>query len=82
MALLGGASRLWGPAFGAAPLFFLFEWLSGRFPDHYSIILGLLFIGIVFLFPDGVLARVEEFLNRANSQQTKAAEEVPNERLA
>ncbi|ASY66824.1 Branched-chain amino acid transport system permease protein LivM (plasmid) [Sinorhizobium sojae CCBAU 05684] len=82
MALLGGASRLWGPVFGAAPLFFLFEWLSGRFPDHYSIILGLLFIGIVFLFPEGVLARIEEFLNRVRAQRTRAAKEVPNERLA
>lgn len=56
MALLGGANRLWGPLLGAVPLFLLFEYLSANFPSHYSIILGLLFIAIVFLIPKGVLA--------------------------
>lgn len=60
MALLGGATRLWGPALGAIPLFLLFEWLSANFPNHFSIILGVLFIGIVFLLPQGVLAKIEE----------------------
>ncbi|QYO75491.1 branched-chain amino acid ABC transporter permease [Devosia salina] len=60
MALLGGANRLWGPALGAIPLFLLFEWLSANFPNHYSIILGLLFIAIVFVVPRGVLAGVED----------------------
>ena len=36
MALLGGANRLWGPMLGAIPLFLLFEWLSAKFPSHYS----------------------------------------------
>jgi len=61
MALLGGPRRLWGPLLGAVPLFLLFEWLSANFPNHYSIILGLLFITIVFALPNGVL----NFLERA-----------------
>src|SRR5690606_40404038 len=64
MALLGGANRLWGPALGAIPLFLLFEWLSANFPSHYSIILGLLFIVIVFVVPRGVLAGVEDLWKR------------------
>lgn len=64
MALLGGANRLMGPIFGAVPLFLLFEWLSANFPNHYSIILGLLFIVIVFALPRGVLAFVEERWSR------------------
>lgn len=64
MALLGGATRLWGPVFGAVPLFFLFEWLSVRFPDHYSIILGLVFIAIVYLIPDGMLAFGQQMKDR------------------
>ncbi|MDO5622106.1 MAG: branched-chain amino acid ABC transporter permease [Paracoccus sp. (in: a-proteobacteria)] len=60
MALLGGANRLWGPLFGAVPLFLLFEWLSANFPNHYSIILGLVFIAIVFVVPRGVLALIED----------------------
>ncbi len=62
MALLGGPARLWGPLLGAVPLFLLFEWLSANFPDHYSIILGLLFIAIVFLVPNGVLSFLEQAL--------------------
>ncbi len=60
MALLGGANRLWGPALGAVPLFFAFEYLSTYFPDTYPIFLGLLFIGVVFAAPDGVLAWIEK----------------------
>ena len=64
MALLGGANRLWGPALGAIPLFLLFEWLSANFPSHYSIIMGLMFIAIVFVVPRGVLAGVEDLWRR------------------
>lgn len=60
MALLGGADRLWGPLLGAIPLFLLFEWLSANFPNHYPIILGLIFIAIVFVLPMGVLAAAEK----------------------
>ena len=72
MALLGGPTRLWGPALGAVPLFLVFEWLSANFPDHYPIILGLLFIAIVFLVPNGVAAWVDERL-AGSSRNAKAA---------
>jgi branched-chain amino acid transport system permease protein len=64
MALLGGATRLWGPTLGVIPLMILFEWLSANFPDHFSIFLGALFILIVFLLPKGVLSAVEVHLTR------------------
>ena len=64
MALLGGPMRLWGPLVGAVPLFLLFEWLSVSFPDHFSIILGLLFILIVFVMPHGVLAKLDDLRGR------------------
>ncbi len=70
MALLGGANRLWGPMLGAVPLFLLFEWLSANFPQHYSIILGLLFIAIVFIVPRGVLALGEDLMKRARRKET------------
>ncbi len=54
MALLGGARSLVGPALGAIPLFLLFEWLSARYPDAYSILLGVVFIVIVYALPQGV----------------------------
>ncbi|GLQ06754.1 branched-chain amino acid ABC transporter permease [Sneathiella chinensis] len=61
MALLGGPHRLLGPICGVIPLFLLFEWLSANFPNHYSILLGGVFILIVFLLPKGVLEFVDRF---------------------
>ncbi len=69
MALLGGANRLWGPMLGAIPLFLLFEWLSANFPNHYSIILGLMFIAIVFVVPRGLLALGEELMGRVRRKE-------------
>jgi len=60
MALLGGANRLWGPLVGAIPLFLLFEWLSVNFPDTYPVFLGLMFIAVVFVLPNGVLAGLDD----------------------
>jgi branched-chain amino acid transport system permease protein len=71
MALLGGANRLWGPMLGAIPLFLLFEWLSANFPSHYSIILGLMFIAIVFIVPRGVLALFEDLWKRARAMRKR-----------
>jgi branched-chain amino acid transport system permease protein len=65
MALFGGTGSLVGPLLGAVPLFLLFEWLSANFPNHYSIILGLLFIGIVFLLPRGVVGLQTLFIRGA-----------------
>lgn len=59
MALLGGPRRLWGPVVGAIPLFLVFEWLSANFPNYFSIILGALFIVIVFVMPNGILAKLD-----------------------
>ncbi|MCZ4287612.1 branched-chain amino acid ABC transporter permease [Hoeflea alexandrii] len=64
MALLGGANRLWGPLVGAVPLFLLFEWLSVNFPDTYPIFLGLLFIAVVFVLPNGLLAGLDDLRAR------------------
>lgn len=60
MALLGGAGALFGPILGAVPLVLLFEYLGANFPNHFSILLGLVFIVIVYFIPQGlsgVLAR-------------------------
>jgi branched-chain amino acid transport system permease protein len=54
MALLGGVQRLWGPLVGVIPLTLLFEYLNAYFPNHFSLILGLVFLVIVYLLPGGV----------------------------
>ena len=76
MALLGGADRLWGPLLGAIPLFLLFEWLSANFPNHYPIILGLIFITIVFVLPKGVLAAAEKALAARPAAAARSNAEV------
>jgi branched-chain amino acid transport system permease protein len=54
MALLGGAARLWGPLAGVIPVALLIEVLAGRFPNAFPIVLGVAFLLIVYVLPDGV----------------------------
>jgi branched-chain amino acid transport system permease protein len=54
MALLGGAGRLYGPLLGVVPMTLLFEFFTARFPNHFSILLGLVFLLIVYCLPQGV----------------------------
>jgi branched-chain amino acid transport system permease protein len=54
MALLGGAARLHGPVLGVVPLAILFELLQANFPNHFSILLGAVFLAVVYLVPRGV----------------------------
>lgn len=54
MALLGGTRRLWGPLVGVLPFTLVFEALSRQFPNHTHLLLGLSFLAIVYLLPQGV----------------------------
>lgn len=54
MALLGGVQRIWGPLLGVIPLTLLFEYLNAYFPNHFSLMLGIVFLVIVYLLPNGV----------------------------
>ncbi|MCX8004847.1 MAG: branched-chain amino acid ABC transporter permease [Burkholderiaceae bacterium] len=58
MALLGGVARFWGPALGVVPLVLLFETLIKYFPNHFPIVLGVIFLAIVYALPRGVLGWV------------------------
>ena len=58
MALLCGAGSLFGPLLGAVPLVLLFEVLSANFPNYFSILLGIVFIVIVYLLPRGVIGLI------------------------
>ena len=55
MALLGGAGALFGPLLGAVPLVLLFEVLTTTFPTYFSILLGAVFVLIVYALPRGVI---------------------------
>jgi branched-chain amino acid transport system permease protein len=64
MALLGGAGALIGPVLGVVPLVLLFEVLTAALPNHFSIVLGLVFIGIVMALPKGVVGLVDQVWRR------------------
>jgi branched-chain amino acid transport system permease protein len=54
MALLGGTRSLLGPLLGVIPLAMLFEVLTARFPNHFSILVGIVFLLVVYTLPQGV----------------------------
>lgn len=59
MALLGGTRRLWGPLVGVVPFTLVIDFISGRLPNHTPVIVGIAFLAIVYLLPDGVTGRLE-----------------------
>jgi branched-chain amino acid transport system permease protein len=70
MALLGGTRRLWGPLVGVIPFTIVMDIVSVRFPNDTSIVIGLSFLLIVYLLPDGVTGRLEQL--RAQLQRKKS----------
>jgi branched-chain amino acid transport system permease protein len=59
MALFGGAGTLFGPLLGAVPLVLLFEVLIATFPNYFSIVLGAVFVLIVYGLPNGVIGLLQ-----------------------
>jgi len=59
MALLGGANRLWGPLVGVIPFTLLWEAISVQFPNQTILLLGVAFLLIVYVIPNGVVGRME-----------------------
>jgi branched-chain amino acid transport system permease protein len=64
MALLGGVAAFYGPILGVVPLVLAFEVLTKYFPDHFSIVLGAIFLVIVYLLPRGLLGASEKLRGR------------------
>jgi branched-chain amino acid transport system permease protein len=60
MALLGGVHRLHGPVLGVVPLALLFEVLTANFPNHFSILVGVAFMLVVYAVPRGVAGLIED----------------------
>ena len=73
MGLLGGIHRLWGPIFGVIPMIVVSEYLSTTFPRAYTIILGAIFLLIVYYLPHGIVGIVEaawrRFVGRARPRR-------------
>jgi branched-chain amino acid transport system permease protein len=65
MALLGGIAMFYGPLLGVIPLVLAFEVLTKYFPDHFSIVLGAIFLLIVYVVPGGLLAQASRLARRS-----------------
>ncbi|MGA1644705.1 MAG: branched-chain amino acid ABC transporter permease [bacterium] len=64
MALLGGASRLWGPIVGVIPFTLIWEFVSAEAPNYTYLFLGIVFLLIVYVLPQGFVGRFEQLAKR------------------
>lgn len=64
MALIGGAHRLWGPLVGVIPFTLTWDAISARFPNQTALLLGVAFLAIVYVIPNGVIGLIEDALRR------------------
>lgn len=70
MALLGGMHRLWGPVLGVIPMIILSEFLSTTFPRAYAILLGAVFLFVVYFLPHGIAGVMEPLWHRYKAWRT------------
>jgi branched-chain amino acid transport system permease protein len=60
MALLGGTHRLWGPLLGVIPFVLVWEAIAIEFPNQTTLLLGVCFLLIVYVIPNGITGLVED----------------------
>ncbi|KAB0564644.1 MULTISPECIES: branched-chain amino acid ABC transporter permease [Hyphomicrobiales] len=70
MALLGGVSSLFGPILGVVPLVLVIEYLSANFPNHFSILVGAIFMIVVYFIPDGIVGLLSHGRQRTSASNT------------
>src|SRR5262245_16615840 len=58
-ALLGGATSVWGPVLGVVPLLLVKDYLSIAYANYFSVILGLILLGVVFFIPNGIVGLLQ-----------------------
>jgi branched-chain amino acid transport system permease protein len=64
MALLGGTHRLWGPLLGVIPFVLMWELISIEFPNQTTLLLGVCFLLIVYVIPNGITGLLEDVWHR------------------
>jgi branched-chain amino acid transport system permease protein len=60
MALLGGTHRLWGPLVGVIPFVLIWELIAIYFPSQTTLLLGICFLLIVYVIPNGITGLIED----------------------
>lgn len=61
MALLGGTNRLWGPLVGVIPFTIIWEVISSNFSNFSTLFLGMAFLLIVYVIPNGFVGLMEKW---------------------
>ena len=64
MALIGGTNRLWGPLVGVIPFTIIWEIISSNFSNFSTLFLGLAFLLIVYVIPNGFVGLLEKWGRR------------------
>lgn len=64
MALLGGTHRLWGPLVGVIPFVLIWELIAIYFPSQTTLLLGICFLLIVYVIPNGITGLIEDAWHR------------------
>ena len=67
MALLGGAHRLWGPLVGVIPFSLIWEAITISFPNYTTLFLGIVFLLIVYLIPNGFAGLIEKYWHKVRT---------------
>jgi branched-subunit amino acid ABC-type transport system permease component len=68
MALLGGATSVWGPMLGVVPLVLISDYLSVTVPNYFSVVLGLVLLATVFFVPDGLIGLLRSLRQRTRAE--------------
>jgi branched-chain amino acid transport system permease protein len=76
-ALLGGAGSVWGPMLGVVPLLLLKDYLTIAYPNYFSVLLGLILLGVVFFIPNGILGLLQRGRAALGSARHSGAEHGP-----
>ncbi len=61
MSLFGGVGQIYGPLLGASILTFISEILLSKFPYHYALIYGIIFIVVIIFLPEGLVGWVKRW---------------------
>ena len=72
----GGRGTLIGAILGAVGVNWLQSWLTTRYPDVWLLFLGALFMGVVLLFPDGLVGALRRAAARLRATRPAARAEV------
>lgn len=80
MALLGGTRKLWGPLVGVIPFTIVMDFVTAKFPNHTSIVMGIAFLAIVYFIPNGVTGLIEKARDRIRARARAALASVKEAR--